>query len=117
MLTGDNKNTAKTIAERIGIKNFVAEVLPEDKVAEIAKLQAAGKKVAMIGDSINDAPALVKANLGMAIGAGTDVAIESEDAVLVRNDLLDAVSAIRLSKAVMKNIKQNLCIIRPIKFI
>lgn len=108
MLTGDNKNTAATVAKRIGIKNFVAEVLPEDKAAEIGKLQAAGKKVAMIGDGINDAPALVKANLGMAIGAGTDVAIESADAVLVRNDLLDAVSAIRLSKAVMKNIKQNL---------
>ena len=108
MLTGDNKNTAATVANRIGIKNFVAEVLPEDKAAEIAKLQAAGKKVAMIGDGINDAPALVKADLGMAIGAGTDVAIESADAVLVRNDLLDAVSAIRLSKAVMKNIKQNL---------
>ena len=108
MLTGDNKFTAKNIADKIGIKNFVAEVLPEDKAAEIAKLQAAGKKVAMIGDGINDAPALIKADLGMAIGAGTDVAIESADAVLVRNDLLDAVSAIRLSKAVMKNIKQNL---------
>ena len=108
MLTGDNKFTAKNIADKLGIKNFVAEVLPEDKAAEIAKLQAAGKKVAMIGDGINDAPALVKADLGMAIGAGTDVAIESADAVLVRNDLLDAVSAIRLSKAVMKNIKQNL---------
>ncbi len=108
MLTGDNKFTAKNISDKLGIKNFVAEVLPEDKAAEISKLQAAGKKVAMIGDGINDAPALVKANLGMAIGAGTDVAIESADAVLVRNDLLDAVSAIRLSKAVMKNIKQNL---------
>ncbi|MBQ7705174.1 MAG: heavy metal translocating P-type ATPase [Selenomonadaceae bacterium] len=108
MLTGDNKFTAKNIADKLGIKNFVAEVLPEDKAAEIEKLQAAGKKVAMIGDGINDAPALVKANLGMAIGAGTDVAIESADAVLVRNDLLDAVSAIRLSKAVLKNIKQNL---------
>ena len=108
MLTGDNKFTAKNISDKLGIKNFVAEVLPEDKAAEIAKLQASGKKVAMIGDGINDAPALVKANLGMAIGAGTDVAIESADAVLVRNDLLDAVSAIRLSKAVMKNIKQNL---------
>lgn len=108
MLTGDNKFTAKNIADKLGIKNFVAEVLPEDKAAEISKLQNAGKKVAMIGDGINDAPALVKADLGMAIGAGTDVAIESADAVLVRNDLLDAVSAIRLSKAVMKNIKQNL---------
>ncbi len=108
MLTGDNFNTAKNLAGRVGIKNFVAEVLPEDKSSEIAKLQRDGKKVAMIGDGINDAPALAKANLGMAIGAGTDVAIESADAVLVRNDLLDAVSAIKLSRAVMKNIKENL---------
>ncbi len=108
MLTGDNKQTAENISARIGIKNFVAEVLPEDKAAEISKLQSAGKKVAMIGDGINDAPALAKANLGMAIGAGTDVAIESADAILVRNDLLDAVSAIKLSRAVMKNIKENL---------
>ena len=108
MLTGDNKNTARALADKVGIKNFVAEVLPEDKAAEIAKLQSAGKKVAMIGDGINDAPALAKANLGMAIGAGTDVAIESADAVLVRNDLLDAVSAIKLSRAVMKNIRENL---------
>lgn len=108
MLTGDNAQVAATVAARVGIKNFVAEVLPEDKAAEVGKLQGAGKKVAMIGDGINDAPALVRADLGMAIGAGTDVAIESADAVLVRNDLLDAVSAIRLSKAVMKNIKENL---------
>ncbi len=108
MLTGDNKFAAKNISDEVGIKNFVAEVLPEDKAKEISKLQAAGKKVAMIGDGINDAPALVQANLGMAIGAGTDVAIESADAVLVRNDLLDAVSAIKLSRAVMRNIKQNL---------
>ncbi len=108
MLTGDNKQTAENISAQIGIKNFVAEVLPEDKAAEISKLQSAGKKVAMIGDGINDAPALAKADLGMAIGAGTDVAIESADAVLVRNDLLDAVSAIKLSRAVMKNIKENL---------
>lgn len=108
MLTGDNKNTARAVAERLGIKNFVAEVLPEDKAAEVEKIQRGGRKVAMIGDGINDAPALVKANLGMAIGAGTDVAIESADAVLVRNDLLDAVSALRLSRAVMKNIRENL---------
>ncbi len=108
MLTGDNNQTAENISARIGIKNFVAEVLPEDKAAEISKLQGAGKKVAMIGDGINDAPALAKADLGMAIGAGTDVAIESADAVLVRNDLLDAVSAIKLSRAVLKNIQENL---------
>lgn len=108
MLTGDNKLAAKNIATKLGIKNFVAEVLPEDKEREIEKLQAAGKKVAMIGDGVNDAPALVRANLGMAIGAGTDVAIESADAVLVKNNLLDAVSAIKLSRAVMKNIRENL---------
>lgn len=108
MLTGDNANTARTIAGRLGIKNFVAEVLPADKEHEIEKLQSAGHRTAMIGDGINDAPALVKADLGMAIGAGTDVAIESADAVLVRNDLLDAVSAIRLSRAVIRNIKENL---------
>jgi len=108
MLTGDNYGTAKKISERAGIEKFVAEVLPEGKAAEIEKLQRDGKKVAMIGDGINDAPALVKADLGMAIGAGTDVAVESADAVLVKNNLLDAVSAIKLSRAVMRNIKQNL---------
>ena len=108
MLTGDNKFTAKNIAERLGIKNFIAEVLPEDKAKEIEKFQSAGKKVAMTGDGINDAPALVQADVGIAIGAGTDVAIESADAVLVKNNLLDAVSAIKLSRAVMKNIRENL---------
>lgn len=108
MLTGDNKFAAKNISDKLGIKNFVAEVLPEDKSKKISELQAENKKVAMIGDGINDAPALVKSDLGIAIGAGTDVAIESADAVLIRNDLLDAVSAIKLSRAVMKNIKQNL---------
>ena len=108
MMTGDNYGAAKKISEKIGIKNFIAEVLPEGKAAEIEKLQKSGKKVAMIGDGINDAPALVKADLGIAIGAGTDVAIESADAVLIKNNLLDAVSAIKLSRAVMKNIKQNL---------
>lgn len=108
MLTGDNKFAAQKISSELGIKNFVAEILPEDKEREIEKFQSAGKKVCMIGDGVNDAPALVKADLGMAIGAGTDVAIESADAVLVKNNLLDAVSAIKLSRAVMKNIKQNL---------
>ena len=108
MLTGDNERTAKAISKRIGIKKIVAGVLPEHKAREIEKLQAQGHKVAMIGDGINDAPALAKSDLGIAIGAGTDVAIESAEAVLVRNDLLDAVSAIKLSRAVMKNIKQNL---------
>jgi len=108
MLTGDNKLAAKNIAEKLGIKKFFAEVLPEDKSKKISELQSAGKKVAMIGDGVNDAPALVQAEVGIAIGAGTDVAIESADAVLIRNDLQDAVSAIKLSREVMKNIKQNL---------
>ena len=108
MLTGDNENTARTIARRLGIEKIIAGVLPENKAQEIEQLQAQGSKVAMIGDGINDAPALAKADLSIAIGAGTDVAIESAGAVLVRNDLLDAVSAIKLSRAVMTNIKQNL---------
>jgi len=108
MLTGDNECTAQTIAKRLGIEKIIAGVLPENKAQAVENLQAQGKKVAMIGDGINDAPALAKADLGIAIGAGTDVAIESAGAVLVRNDLLDAVSAIKLSRAVMTNIKQNL---------
>ena len=108
MLTGDNERTAKAIAQKLGVEKIIAGILPENKAQEISKLQADGKKVAMIGDGINDAPALATADLGIAIGAGTDVAIESAGAVLVRNDLLDAVSAIKLSRAVMTNIKQNL---------
>lgn len=108
MLTGDNKRTAEAIRRQIGIDQVIAEVLPQDKEREIANLQKQGKKVAMIGDGINDAPALARADVGMAIGAGTDVAIESADIVLMKNDLLDAVTAIRLSKAVIRNIKQNL---------
>lgn len=108
MLTGDNQRTAEAIRKRLHIPQVIAGVLPQDKERHIAALQAQGHKVAMIGDGINDAPALAKANLGIAIGAGTDVAIESADAVLMRNDLLDAVSAVRLSKAVIRNIKENL---------
>lgn len=108
MLTGDNERTAQAVAKRLGIEKVIAGVLPEHKAQEIENLQSQGKKVAMIGDGINDAPALVKADLGIAIGAGTDVAIESADAVLIRNDLLDAVSSIKLSRAVITNIKQNL---------
>ncbi|MFC2639033.1 MAG: heavy metal translocating P-type ATPase, partial [Mitsuokella sp.] len=108
MLTGDNARTAEAIRRRLGLERAIAGVLPEDKEKHIAALQAEGHKVAMIGDGINDAPALARADLGIAIGAGTDVAIESADAVLMRSDLLDAVSAIRLSKAVIKNIKENL---------
>lgn len=108
MLTGDNVNTAKSIAKELNISNVIAEVLPQDKEKIIRELQEDGKKVAMIGDGINDAPALVRADIGIAIGAGTDVAIGSANIVLVKSDLLDAVTAIHLSSATIKNIKQNL---------
>ena len=108
MLTGDNARTAEAIRRRMDIPKVIAGVLPENKAEHIKKLQSEGHRVAMIGDGINDAPALAQADLGLAIGAGTDVAIESADAVLMKSDLLDAVSAIRLSKAVLKNIKENL---------
>lgn len=108
MLTGDNARTAEAIRKRLGILKVIAGVLPQDKERHIAELQTQGRTVAMIGDGVNDAPALAKADVGIAIGAGTDVAIESADAVLMRSDLLDAVSAVRLSKAVIKNIKENL---------
>jgi len=108
MLTGDHTKTAAAIQSQLGISSFVAEVLPQDKDKEVARLQAAGKTVAMVGDGINDAPALMRSNLGIAIGAGTDIAIESADVVLMHSDLLDAVTTLRLSKTVMVNIKQNL---------
>ncbi|WP_303817657.1 heavy metal translocating P-type ATPase [Selenomonas ruminantium] len=108
MLTGDNERTAEAVRRRLGLTKAIAGVLPARKAEHIAELQAQGHKVAMIGDGINDAPALVQADLGMAIGAGTDVAMESADAVLVRSNLMDAVSAIKLSKAVLRNIKENL---------
>ncbi len=108
MLTGDNQKTAEAIQRELHIDKVIAEVLPQDKEREIRHIQESGKKVAMIGDGINDAPALVRADVGIAIGAGTDVAIESADIVLMKGDLLDAVTAIQLSKAVIRNIKQNL---------
>jgi len=108
MLTGDNRITANAIKEQLGIKTVISEVMPQDKEIEVRKLQDAGRKVAMIGDGINDAPALARADVGIAIGAGTDVAIESADIVLMKSDLLDAAYAINLSSAVIKNIKQNL---------
>ena len=108
MLTGDNEITAKAMAEKVGVDKVIAGVLPSGKKDEVTKIKAAGQKTAMIGDGINDAPALAAADLGIAIGAGTDIAIESADAILVKNDLLDAVSVIRLSRAVIKNIKENL---------
>ena len=108
MLTGDDARTAHAIAARLGIDRVIAGVLPAEKRAHVERLQKEGHCVAMIGDGVNDAPALVQADLGIAIGAGTDVAVDSADAVLVRSDLLDAVSAIRLSRSVMRNIKENL---------
>lgn len=108
MLTGDNKRTAEAVRKRLDIGEVVAEVLPQDKEKKIRKLRETGHKVAMIGDGINDAPALAAADVGMAIGAGTDVAMESADIVLMKSDLRDAVTAVRLSRAVIRNIKQNL---------
>ncbi len=108
MLTGDNKRTAEAVGRRLELTEVVAEVLPQDKEMQIRKLKDEGRKVAMIGDGINDAPALVSADVGMAIGAGTDVAIESADIVLMKNDLRDAVTAMKLSRQVIRNIKQNL---------
>ena len=108
MLTGDNEKTAEAIADEIGVDETLAGLLPQDKNKEIDKIQKTGKKVLMIGDGINDAPSLAKADIGMAIGHGTDVAIESSDVVLMRSDILDVVSALELSKATIKNIKQNL---------
>ncbi len=108
MITGDNERTAKAIARQAGIEAVLAEVLPEQKAEEIKKLQESGKKVAMAGDGINDAPALTQADIGIAIGSGTDVAIESGDVVLVKNDLHDVATAIELSGYAMKKIKQNL---------
>ena len=108
MLTGDNERTAKAIQRQLDIDTVIAQVLPQDKEREVAKLQEQGRKVAMVGDGINDAPALARADVGIAIGAGTDVAIESADIVLMKNDLLDVVTAIGLSRAVIRNIKENL---------
>lgn len=108
MITGDNKVVAESIGNQLGIEKVVSEVLPQDKEKEVAKLQEKGKKVAFVGDGINDSPALVKSDVGLAIGSGTDIAIESADVVLMKNSLLDVVAAIDLSKAVIKNIKMNL---------
>ena len=108
MLTGDQELTAKAIGKEVGVDEVCAGVLPEGKGEVIEELQRKGLKVAMVGDGINDAPALALSDVGIAIGAGTDVAIESADIILMKNDLLDVVNAIKLSKAVIRNIKQNL---------
>jgi Cu+-exporting ATPase len=108
MLTGDNRLTAEAIARDLGIDHVVAQVMPSDKELHVRQLQEAGKTVLMVGDGINDAPALVRADVGMAIGAGTDIAMESADIVLMKSDLLDAVGAVQLSRAVIRNIRMNL---------
>ena len=108
MLTGDNEKTARAIQKKLGISQVRSQLMPEDKATIIKELQEQGKKVAMIGDGINDAPALTTADVGIAIGAGQDIAIESADIVLMKSDLNDAVTAVKLSRSVMKNIKENL---------
>lgn len=108
MMTGDNERTARSIASQVGIKRVMADVLPVDKAAVIKELQSEGKSVSMVGDDINDAPALTQTDVGMAIGTGTDVAIQASDITLVSRDLKGVLTAIRLSKSTMKNLKQNL---------
>jgi Cu+-exporting ATPase len=108
MITGDNRRTAEAVAAQLGISRVLAEVLPQDKAREVRALQDAGEVVAFVGDGINDAPALAQSNVGIAIGGGTDVAVESGDIVLMHDDPLDAVAAVQMSRKVMRRIKENL---------
>src|SRR5690606_7741145 len=108
MMTGDNRGVAHAVAEEVGIDTVLAEVLPEHKASEVARLQRQGKITAMVGGGINDAPALAQADVGIAIGSGTDVAIESADVALIKNDVFDVVRTVALSRSTMRNIRQNL---------